>query len=74
VGCAPSDGIPAIDNQQFAALSAAINWLAEQEPVISLEINGDAQASFCGIDLPRRLSLYSEHIPCEIAVQLWRQT
>ena len=38
------DGIPSIDNPRFASVSDEIDWLAENEPVIALEINADARA------------------------------
>ena len=41
-GGPPKDGIPSIDDPQFVALSESD--LADIEPVISLEINGDARA------------------------------
>jgi hypothetical protein len=39
----PQDGIPAIDEPRFESV-AEVNWLADQEPVIALEFNGDARA------------------------------
>ena len=38
------DGIPAIDDPQFVSISEADDFLAGQEPVIALELNGDARA------------------------------
>ncbi len=38
------DGIPAIDNPQFGTFDEVAEWLGEQEPVVSLEVNGDARA------------------------------
>ena len=38
------DGIPSIDNPQFISPEEAESWLAAVEPVIALEINGDARA------------------------------
>lgn len=38
------DGIPSIDDPQFVSLAAAEAWLAGNEPVIALEVNGDARA------------------------------
>ena len=43
-GGPPRDGIPSIDDPQFVEPSAAAAWLADNEPVIALEINGDARA------------------------------
>ena len=38
------DGIPPIDKPEFVTVADADGWLAKQEPVIALEINGDARA------------------------------
>ncbi len=43
-GGPPRDGIPSIDNPTFVELDAATSWLADNEPVIALEINGEARA------------------------------
>ena len=43
-GGPPRDGIPSIDDPQFIPIEEAAEWLAENEPVIALEINGDARA------------------------------
>jgi hypothetical protein len=43
-GGPPRDGIPSIDDPQFIASSEASDWLADNEPVIALDINGDARA------------------------------
>ncbi len=43
-GGPPRDGIPSIDNPQFDSQEKAALWLAPNEPVIALEINGDARA------------------------------
>lgn len=42
-GGPPRDGIPSIDDPQFISGDAA-DWLADNEPVIALEIDGDARA------------------------------
>jgi hypothetical protein len=42
-GGPPPDGIPAIDRPLFVAPDPA-TWLARKEPVLALEINGDARA------------------------------
>lgn len=42
-GGPPRDGIPSIDNPVFLDQDE-VDWLAETEPVIALEINGDARA------------------------------
>ena len=38
------DGIPSIDNPKFVPVSDDPDWLADREPVIALEIDGDARA------------------------------
>lgn len=38
------DGIPSIDNPKFVSQDEAAEWLAPNEPVISLEINSEARA------------------------------
>lgn len=43
-GGPPRDGIPSIDNPQFIDQAEAAGWLAGNEPVIALEIGGDARA------------------------------
>ena len=43
-GGPPRDGIPSIDAPQFVNLDAAAQWLSDNEPVITLEIEGDARA------------------------------
>lgn len=43
-GGPPRDGIPSIDAPQFVNLDAAAQWLSDNEPVIALEIEGDARA------------------------------
>lgn len=43
-GGPPRDGIPSIDAPQFISQEEAADWLAGNEPVISLEIAGDARA------------------------------
>ena len=43
-GGPPKDGIPAIINPKFTTLEEAKNWLAEKEPVIAVEINGNSKA------------------------------
>jgi hypothetical protein len=40
----PPDGIPAIDRPAFVAPRAADAWLNQKEPVLALEIDGDARA------------------------------
>ena len=43
-GGPPRDGIPSIDAPQFISPDAAQEWLADNEPVIALEIDGAARA------------------------------
>lgn len=43
-GGPPRDGIPSIDDPQFVGPEEASTWLADNEPVISLEIEGEARA------------------------------
>ena len=42
-GGPPPDGIPPIDNPKFAD-AAAVDWLDEQEPVLSLTVAGETRA------------------------------
>ena len=42
-GGPPPDGIPPIDEPRFVA-PAEVRWLVAQEPVISVELNGEAKA------------------------------
>ena len=43
-GGPPPDGIPAIDRPAWVTAAAAASWLRPQEPVLALEVNGDARA------------------------------
>jgi len=43
-GGVPKDGIPSIDDPEFAPVAARRDWLADREPVIGLSIDGDARA------------------------------
>lgn len=43
-GGPPKDGIPSIDRPQFIPARDASNWLDAREPVIALEVGGDARA------------------------------
>lgn len=43
-GGPPKDGIPAIDNPNYVSISDADEWLSSVEPVISVEVNGQARA------------------------------
>jgi len=40
----PRDGIRSIDNPKFVSQSDAARWLDDREPVLSLEIDGEARA------------------------------
>ena len=43
-GGVPRDGIPPIDNPVFDDIETARSWLADQSPVLALELDGDARA------------------------------
>ena len=43
-GGVPRDGIPPLDDPQFTTTALANGWLGDREPVIALEINGEAKA------------------------------
>ena len=43
-GGPPRDGIPSIDEPQFITQAEAAGWLAGNEPVIAVEIGGEARA------------------------------
>ena len=43
-GGPPRDGIPPIDEPKFIAPGEAGDWLADREPVIAFELNGEAKA------------------------------
>ena len=43
-GGVPRDGIPPIDDPKFVTVEDADDWLEDLEPVISLEIEGEARA------------------------------
>jgi hypothetical protein len=43
-GGPPPDGIPSIDSPEFVSIAAADNWLEDAEPVVYIEIGGDARA------------------------------
>ena len=43
-GGVPRDGIPPIDDPKFVSVDEADGWLEEKEPVIALELNGEAKA------------------------------
>ncbi|MBI4588475.1 MAG: DUF3179 domain-containing protein [Candidatus Rokubacteria bacterium] len=43
-GGPPPDGIPAIDRPKFVAPKEADGWLTAKEPVLAVELNGEARA------------------------------
>jgi hypothetical protein len=43
-GGPPPDGIPAIDRPMFVAPGAADAWLKPVEPVLAIQVDGDARA------------------------------
>ena len=43
-GGPPRDGIPSIDEPKFVNAAEAAGWLADNEPVVSVEIDGEARA------------------------------
>ena len=43
-GGPPKDGIPAIDHPRYESVAQADEWLEPQEPVILIELNGEARA------------------------------
>jgi hypothetical protein len=43
-GGPPKDGIPAIDAPKFVAPEKAESWLAPNEPVVALQVSGEAKA------------------------------
>jgi uncharacterized protein DUF3179 len=43
-GGPPPDGIPAIDRPAFVGAAGAAVWLVSKEPVLALEVKGDARA------------------------------
>ncbi len=43
-GGPPKDGIPSIDHPEFVSVDSAMNWLNLREPVIVLDVLGEAKA------------------------------
>lgn len=43
-GGPPKDGIPSIDDPKFVSISDADSWISDQEPIISVEYEGEARA------------------------------
>ncbi len=48
-GGPPRDGIPSIDDPAFEGYESADQWLANREPIIALDLNGDARAYPLGV-------------------------
>jgi len=59
-GGPPKDGIPSIDKPKFDGVRQARKWLDEREPVIRVELNGEARA------YPLQLLIYHEIINDQI--------
>jgi len=59
-GGPPKDGIPSIDKPRFVDIEAALEWLEDQEPVISLVVNGEARA------YPLQVLMYHEIVNDEL--------
>ncbi len=55
------DGIPPIDDPTFVSLADAGEWLSDAEPVIALEVNGEAKA------YPLQVLLWHEIVNDELA-------
>ena len=55
------DGIPPIDDPTFVSVAEADEWLADAEPVIALELNGEAKA------YPLQILTWHEIVNDEIA-------
>jgi hypothetical protein len=60
-GGPPRDGIPSIDEPGFISPAKAEDWLADKEPVISLEVDGEAKA------YPLQILIWHEIVNDEIA-------
>jgi hypothetical protein len=43
-GGPPKDGIPAIDHPRFVSVNEANEWLNDREPVVFIQVGGDARA------------------------------
>lgn len=59
-GGPPKDGIPAIDRPRFESFASADRWLHPREPVIVLEMAGDARA------YPLQILIYHEIVNDEV--------
>jgi len=60
-GGPPKDGIPAIDKPKFDDVATAASWLDPREPVVRVEIDGQARA------YPLQILIYHEIINDQIA-------
>jgi len=56
-GGPPPDGIPAIDRPVFVATGTADAWLKPAEPVLALQVNGDARSRNGDVRLIRFITL-----------------
>ncbi len=43
-GGPPKDGIPSIDNPRLVDTTTASSWLSPKEPVLAIDLNGQARA------------------------------
>jgi len=59
-GGPPKDGIPAIDRPEFVSTAAASGWLDAREPVIAVDIEGQARA------YPLQILMYHEIVNDEV--------
>lgn len=62
-GGPPRDGIPSIDKPQFVSTDSAGEWLADNEPVIALTVDGVSRA------YPLQILMYHEIVNDELAGQ-----
>ena len=60
-GGPPRDGIPSIDKPHFVSVSQAGKWLDDREPVIAVNLNGEARA------YPLQILMYHEIVNDVIA-------
>lgn len=60
-GGPPRDGIPSIDKPEFVSIKQASDWLDAREPVISVQVNGQAKA------YPLQILMYHEIVNDSIA-------
>ena len=62
-GGPPRDGIPPIDSPRFESVESADNWIGDLEPVILLEVDGDARA------YPLQILIWHEIVNDEVGDQ-----